>query len=430
MSSDPAAPVDATPPGATPPPAPASPSAAARLSELSEPPTTEDAVPARRCQNCGEPLLGEHCYACGQPTKGLVRHFGSIIGDFFDSVFELDSRILRTLGPLLFKPGYLSDEYFAGRRVRYVSPVRLFVFMSLVAFFSAQMSFDIDDGGDGDDDGRVVIGGDGSDDDDLRSLRSATTVAEVEKIRDDAIARLQEGKEQAADVPGVGAGLDAAQRAVIVESNRRIAALEAATERGEPPPVPDDSDEEPSITIGGGEEWDPETNPLTIDWLPDAGNRQLNESIGRARDNIKEIRNDPNRLKDAFLSTVPTTLFVLLPLFALLLKLAYVFRRRLYMEHLIVALHSHSFLCFGLLLAILFDAFATWTATSLLSVPFRTLEVAVLVWMPIYLFLMQKRVYGQGWIMTLLKFGVLGTCYLFLISLGAGISLMISLVSM
>ena len=107
-------------------------------------PAAEPAVPQRRCQNCGELLLGEHCYACGQPTKGLVRHFSSIIGDFMDSVFELDSRILRTLGPLLFKPDHLSEEYFAGRRVRYVSPVRLFVFLSLFAFFAAQLSFDID----------------------------------------------------------------------------------------------------------------------------------------------------------------------------------------------------------------------------------------------------------------------------------------------
>src|SRR5690606_42006472 len=105
------------------------------------PPETAE-TPERRCANCGIVLLGEHCYACGQPTKGLVRHFSSIIGDFMDSVFELDSRILRTLGPLLFKPGYLTNEYFDGRRVRYVSPVRLFVFLSIFAFFAAQWSFD------------------------------------------------------------------------------------------------------------------------------------------------------------------------------------------------------------------------------------------------------------------------------------------------
>jgi hypothetical protein len=38
------------------------------------------------------------------------------------------------------------------------------------------------------------------------------------------------------------------------------------------------------------------------------------------------------------------------------------------------------------------------------------------VWMPIYLFLMQKRVYGQGWWMTLFKYGLIGTIYLFMIT--------------
>lgn len=413
MSSDPAAPADATPPAA--------PGLAESLGDTPD----GAAAPPRACQNCGEPLLGEHCYFCGQPTKGLVRHFGSIIGDFLDSVFELDSRTLRTLAPLLFKPGYLSNEYFAGRRIRYVSPVRLFVFMSLVAFFAAQLSFSID--GDGADGTPVIVDGEG---DDLRSLRSATTVAEVEKIRDDAVARLEEGKKQAAGVPGVGEGLDAAEQAIVAQARKRIEALEGAAERGEPPPPPEADDGSPSITIGGGEPWDAETNPLEIDWLPDAANRKLNQQIGRAKDNLAEIRDDPNKLKDAFLSTVPTTLFVLLPLFALLLKVAYLFKRRLYMEHLIVALHSHSFLCFGLLLAIVFDALNGWTSGSVFSVLFRTLEIVTLVWMPVYVLLMQKRVYGQGWIMTLLKYGVLGTCYLFLISLGAGISLMISLVSM
>src|SRR3546814_3256406 len=93
------------------------------------------------CQNCGTELLGPHCYKCGQPVKGMVRHFSSIIGDFFDSVFDLDARTPRTVWPLLAKPGFLSCEYFEGRRVRYVTPVRLFFFLSIVTFFVAQFAF-------------------------------------------------------------------------------------------------------------------------------------------------------------------------------------------------------------------------------------------------------------------------------------------------
>lgn len=61
---------------------------------------------SRMCGNCGAQMLGEHCYRCGQPVKGLVRHFGSILGGFLDSVFDFDSRTLRTLGPLFYWPGF------------------------------------------------------------------------------------------------------------------------------------------------------------------------------------------------------------------------------------------------------------------------------------------------------------------------------------
>lgn len=389
-----------------------------------------DPAPVRRCQNCGEALLGEHCYACGQPTKGLVRHFSSIVGDFMDSVFELDSRILRTLGPLLFKPGYLSDEYFAGRRVRYVSPVRLFVFLSLFAFFAAQLSFDI-----GKDSGAIQVGtseelggvqatGAGG----VRLL-DATTVAEVERIRDEALAQLVTAREEAKGVPGVGIGLDVAEKAIRQDADRRIAEIEESERTGEPLAVQRDR-ADGSISFNGTP-WDPEANPAHIEWLGEGGNARLNAYIGRAQGNIKRIQDDPNLLKDAFLSTVPTTLFVLLPLFAVLLKFAYLFKRRLYMEHLIVALHSHSFLCAGLLLVLFLDALAGWTSgLGWLSASLRFAEVLLLCWMPLYLLLMQKRVYRQGWIMTLLKYCVLGTCYLVLISFGATASLLASLVNM
>ncbi len=385
-------------------------------------PAAADA-PVRRCQNCGEILLGEHCYACGQPTRGLVRHFSSILGDFMDSVFELDSRILRTLGPLLWRPGYLSSEYFAGRRVRYVSPVRLFVFLSLFAFFAAKLSFNINVDAEGN--GPVVLNtGDGT----VTPIGAATTVVEVEAARDQALAALAKARSDSPGVPGLGVGLPVAEEGIATEAARRIQAIEKSAATGTPLPierVPDDR-----ISFNGAP-WDPDTNPVKINALPDAANDRLNAMAGDAEENLQRIRKDPNLLKDAFLSNVPTTLFVLLPLFALLLKLAYLRKRRIYMEHLIVALHSHSFLCAGLLLVLLLDALAGWSsAMPWLSRPLGWAEVALIAWMPIYLLLMQKRIYGQGWVMTLLKYGVLGTCYFMLVSLGATFSLLLSLVNM
>ena len=56
------------------------------------------------------------------------------------------------------------------------------------------------------------------------------------------------------------------------------------------------------------------------------------------------------------------------------------------------------------------------------------MEVLLFAWMPLYLLLMQKRVYGQGWIMTLIKYGVLGFSYILLLSFGAVFTVLASLV--
>src|SRR6187399_3118800 len=81
---------------------------------------------AHACANCGAPMHGPYCYACGQPEKGLIRQLASVMSDVLDTVFNIDSRVFRSMFPLYLRPGYLTLEYFAGRRVRYVTPFRLF----------------------------------------------------------------------------------------------------------------------------------------------------------------------------------------------------------------------------------------------------------------------------------------------------------------
>jgi hypothetical protein len=109
-----------------------------------------------------------------------------------------------------------------------------------------------------------------------------------------------------------------------------------------------------------------------------------------------------------------------------------VFKRRLYMEHLIVGLHSHAFLCLALLLVLLVRALENWLAPNGggLATVFGWIEGLLIAWMPVYLLIMQKRVYAQGWPMTLLKYCVLGTCYSILLSFAIVVSMGIGLVAM
>jgi hypothetical protein len=134
---------------------------------------------------------------------------------------------------------------------------------------------------------------------------------------------------------------------------------------------------------------------------------------------------------EAFMDALPQTLFVLLPVFALLLKIFYLFKRRLYMEHLIVALHSHAFLCLSILCLVGLGALRDATeGVAFVHAGLGWIEVALATWMPLYLLLMQRRVYRQNWFVTLLKYCVLGTCYLVLLSVGAAFNLALSVVAM
>ena len=130
-------------------------------------------------------------------------------------------------------------------------------------------------------------------------------------------------------------------------------------------------------------------------------------------------------------STAPQALFLILPLFALLLKFFYAFKRRLFMEHLIVALHSHSFICFSLIVVVLLFQLRNWLAPAGEGLAAGLLGWTIgfaWAWIPLYLLLMQKRVYRQGWFFTLLKYGCIGICYTLLLTFGMLLTMLVSLV--
>jgi hypothetical protein len=386
------------------------------MTQPTTPDDTEATPTGDACRNCGTPLLGPHCYACGQPVNGLVRPLGNLFGDVLDNVFNIDTRIVRTLGPLFAKPGFLTTEYFAGRQVRYVTPVRLFFFLAIIAFFVAQVATD---------DPRLNL------DADTDTVASATTVADVERARDARLAELAKAKADVKDTPGeagASVGIDIGTDAVRDAASKRIQQLKDAQAKGEPvpPPITDNF----NINFDGAQ-WDAQKHPIDT-WLPGFADRWLNGQMARGKRNIERLKQDPASFKNAVLSAVPTTLFVLVPVFALMLMLAYVFKRRLYMEHVVVSLHSHAFLCLDLLLVLLVAWLQHWLApdAGALQTLFGWIEGLLLAWMPIYLLIMQKRVYAQGWPMTLLKYCALGLCYTILLSFAVVASVAIGLVAM
>jgi len=169
-----------------------------------------------------------------------------------------------------------------------------------------------------------------------------------------------------------------------------------------------------------GQPWDRETNPVDIRWLPDWVNRRLNDEIEKSPDKAREINRNPNLIVEQVFDILPATMFILLPAVALLFKFWYLFARRYYIEHLIFALHNHSFLFVSLLLILGLSLLAGWLETSgalLAAQAASWLLIAISVWIPLYLLISLRHVYRQNWFLTLFKFGVIGISYITLLGI-------------
>ena len=86
------------------------------------------------CLDCGADLTGEYCAACGQRARVRNISMRELAHDVVEEVFDFDSRLWRSILPLLLRPGFMTRDYLAGHRTRYVAPLRLYLMLS-VAFF-------------------------------------------------------------------------------------------------------------------------------------------------------------------------------------------------------------------------------------------------------------------------------------------------------
>ena len=98
------------------------------------------ATTAQTCENCGAPVQWKFCGVCGQrlePPVHSLWHFTTVATE---DLTHADSRLWRTLGALLFRPGFLTREFLVGHRARYLPPLRLYLVLSVVFFLFASAS--------------------------------------------------------------------------------------------------------------------------------------------------------------------------------------------------------------------------------------------------------------------------------------------------
>lgn len=391
------------------------------------------------CTNCHTPLEGPYCSHCGQEVNSTLKYFGTVILHLLEDIFSFDSRAKRTLIPLLTKPGYLTQEYFDGKRVLYVPPLRLYLFISIIFFISLKFFTPTAVPDFGRPGTEVVVADLQEKITELESTISTKNKSSLEANTTQSPHLNPEEKAaqtaqaiQLAELKSYLSDIEKLKNTQLKLSTITLAYLTLEQIKNEQPLTEKQldfiedtkheldmnnkvkpEDEANGITIGNDKEGN-----INFDFLSVQTNKMLNERAEILVEKANEaIRTDPSLLIQQAISKLPQMMFILLPVFAFFLKIMFIFSNRLYMEHLTVALHSHSFIFLTILLLEILDKVKELSevAIPILSGITSVFSVLLAIWLPIYLFLMQKRIYRQGVIMALFKYMIISSVYMILI---------------
>ena len=154
------------------------------------------------------------------------------------------------------------------------------------------------------------------------------------------------------------------------------------------------------------EELDKQTNiPPAYRWLE-----------ARAKEKIGPTGDRGDLFLKALIQNIAPMVLCCIPLFAIVLKILYIFKRRFYIDHLIFALHTHAFIFLSTVLIIGVGSLVALKSGPLTGLVCTLLSVAVFVQLLIAI----RRVYRQNWLATVFKF-VLGS-FIYSILLGFAFS--------
>ncbi len=349
------------------------------------------AVSTENCLNCGEVLTGQHCSHCGQHSRVRVLSLWGLTRDVIGDLLDADSRVWRTLWPLAFRPGLLTQEFLRGRRASYTPPFRMYLVLSLVFFVVASIS----------DPGSEVA---------LQLDEGGTNI----QIRDGRQAAESPQPEPppaptAPAAPGAQPTLDAEARRLIDAVIERMPESERATARRE---LEADLARASPADLAAANRFI--ADPCSEEnFMIDAG-PVLEQYEPRLREACRKIMADQQSFGRALFENIPKMMFIFLPLIAAVLSVLYVRSGRYYVEHLLFVVHFHAFFFLAGIVVLLLERLAESVTGPLaggINAAQAALGTALVFYVPWYLLRAMRRVYAQGWWKTVPKFALLGLAY-------------------
>jgi hypothetical protein len=344
-----------------------------------------------RCRNCGAPLHGRYCHACGQGADDHHRSIVRLAWEAVEGLTHLDGRIAKTLPALLFRPGRLAADYTGGRLNRHIPPFRLFLVSLLIFMLSLEVV--VRQGV------RTAVANTevaNSIASESRALSVSMGAASGEPSGTPAAAsnavsvlvQVENGKPTAVRVAPATPAQAQAAAAAVAQARRAVAAARTLKPRGQTPPTAASVQNIANAAGYRAQDASPQAK-----WL----RQHLARALGNPQFYMTVVFEWAHRLA-----------FLLLPILAAELTVLYFYRRRIFVyDHLMVAMQYLSF-CFLL-----------WAAVWLAPIWFwGWLILPALIWTPANLFLTLRGAYGSSvigaglkalllWISTLVAFGLL-----------------------
>lgn len=334
------------------------------------------------CLNCSHPISKEdkYCPTCGQKNIDGRITFRQFLADFFEAVFNLDSRLFKTI-PALLIPGKLTRVYFSGKHNTYFKPLRLF-FTTMIVFYA-------------------VLG--------------FLYLNKLENTLDKVNPGQQLSYAQYIDTVVAHIGYDT----MTLEQQFVVDTIVSRAHA-------------PFDNLVQDKQVDDSLNRLTI-WLQDTSDIAVRDLYTLSADSIFKkyniegfvkrttvrqtiaVTRHPGKVLRFIIGNTTWMILVMLPVVAGFMQLMYVRRKTFFIEHLIFLYHYHAaaflVMTIYLLLLPLLSSFFEWVVPLSLAVFF-------LVAMKVY--------YHQGWLKTIFKFGLLGIAYIVLLSIFGGLTSVIS----
>jgi Protein of unknown function (DUF3667) len=335
--------------------------------------STANKQPNENCLNCGTKLLDTYCHHCGQKDIPKRQTLGELWTNFISSFWSYEGKFFQTTKYLITRPGFLAVEYNSGKRESYYHPARMYVFISFVFFL---LFFSLPDA----DDNKAS--------DEVIKIDSTET----------AFANPQEWDSLMQNIP-----TDSSNKEKIDSAIFQIKKVKDGKKGGFSLSKTEYKTKEAydSAQLTKSEDDRDSWFVKKLQYKNIELNQRYNNDLTKFSDDFKaEFNNNFSKV-----------LFWLLPVFALLLKLLYIRKDFFFSEHLVFSIYNYNFFYLAGSVGMLVDM-VSWLGW---------LSTLIYFWIFFYLLFAMKRMYGQPWGKTILKFSLF--VVLFALAMGIGFAI-------